>query len=173
VTALEPYWRAMARGQTGAHAEQRTAAQVSQLLTLARRHLQRNGVLSAPPFAQPQRGERSEPAALLGIDIQQVADAAGPFADRPAVVPLASVEQQPMLSRDPGAAVWLHFAPAALRGAIQEAAGNAPVRDGVEVWTSSGRYAGLLRLTPLNPHALRTVRQRERDADGGEEYSRW
>ncbi|MFE0462036.1 hypothetical protein ACFW1A_22590 [Kitasatospora sp. NPDC058965] len=161
VTALEPYWRAMTLGRTTRQSEQRTADRVGELLALARRHLQRNGVLSAPPFAQPERGERADPAGLLGLDIQQVADLAGPFADRRTVVELTGEEQHRLLSPALDRVGWLHFAPAALHPAIREVTGGAALREGSEVWTGSSRYAGLIKLVPLRPDALRAVRRRE------------
>ncbi|WP_051969754.1 hypothetical protein [Kitasatospora azatica] len=172
IAALEPYWRAMASGQTGSAAERQTDARVRELLALAREHLRRNGVLPAPPFAQAHR-RRSGPTGLLGIDTRQVADAVGPFADRQDVVPLTSDEQQKLLRGDRTAIRWIHFAPAALRSAIRQAAGTDGMVDGFEVWTTSGRYAGLLSLAPLHSNAVETVRQHERGDDPEEGYETW
>ncbi len=149
VQALEPYWEAVKRGQAVPGSEKQVARKVRELLVVARRHLLHNGVIPAPPFAEPKRA-RSGPAGLLGLGLDQVVDAAGPHADRERVVQLVSSRQLPMLSRDPSAVVWIRFAPAAVRSQLD---GQGNDRDGVDddaaVWTSSGRYAGQLRLTPL------------------------
>ena len=64
-----------------------------------------------------------------------------------------------MLSKDPGAARLVRFAPESARGA----ASRDPLGDGRwdtagndVVWTLTGRFAGVLRLVPLSGGAVRT-----------------
>ncbi|MER6310383.1 hypothetical protein [Streptomyces sp. NPDC001657] len=167
MVAMAPYWGAVERGQAGALAVRRTEERVRELLSAARRHLRTNGVLAAPPFAAGHRA-RATSANLLGTDPQRVAELVGAEADRRAVVQLSSPEQGTLLNRDPAAAVWLRFAPEAVRGEVEKAwrtGGTGQPADAL--WTSSGRYAGLIRLTPLRMGVVDTVRPRESPgADG-------
>ncbi len=168
MTALGPYWGAVDRGQAGATALPRIEERVRELLSVARNHLRRNGVVPAPPYAAAHR-TRSGSANLLGIGSQRIAEAAGPNADRQAVVQLSSAEQSTLLNRDPSAVSWLRFAPQAVRGEIERAAtGSEPTApEATAVWTTSGRYVGLLRLTPLRVGVVHTVRPRQPDEDPG------
>jgi hypothetical protein len=77
-----------------------------------------------------------------------------------------------MLSKDPGAARLVRFAPESAR---RGAASRDPLGDGGwdtagddVVWTRTGRFAGVLRLVPLSDGAVRTVRvaQEERELRG-------
>ncbi|MYR61006.1 hypothetical protein GTY54_33875 [Streptomyces sp. SID625] len=55
--------------------------------------------------------------------------------------------------------MWIRFAPRAVRAEIErawEADGSGQPAD--VLWTSSGRYAGLIRLTPLRPEVVDSVR---------------
>ncbi|WP_044367497.1 hypothetical protein [Streptomyces natalensis] len=161
VVAMAPYWGAVERGQAGAHAVRRTEERVHELLSTARLHLQRNGVLAPPPFAAAHR-TRATSASLLGTDPQRVAELVGAEADRQAVVQLSSPEQGTLLNRDPAAAVWLRFAPEAVRGEVEKAwrtSGSGQPHEAL--WTASGRYAGLIRLTPLRMGVVDTVRPRQ------------
>ncbi|MBB5933905.1 hypothetical protein [Streptomyces zagrosensis] len=161
LVAMAPYWGAVERGQAGALAVQRTEERVRDLLSTARRHLQRGGVLAPPPFAARHR-TRTTSANLLGTDPHRVAELVGAEAERQAVVQLSSPEQGTLLSRDPAAAVWLRFAPKAVRGEVEHAwrtSGSAQPEEAL--WTASGRYAGLLRLTPLRTGVVDTVRPRQ------------
>lgn len=163
--SMSTYWGAVDRGQAGARAAQRIEERVAELLSTARRHLRHNGVLAAPPFASPRRA-RATSANLLGTDPHGLAALVGAETDRQAVVQLSSPEQGALLSRDPAAAVWIRFAPGAVRDEVEKAwrtSGSGRPED-VE-WTSSGRYAGLLRLTPLRPGVVDTFRPRQ-DGDG-------
>ncbi|MFB7598407.1 hypothetical protein [Streptomyces sp. NPDC056160] len=164
--ALVPYWRAE-RGQAGTSAVRRTEERVRELLSTARHHLRRNGVLSAPPFAAARR-VRAGSASLLGTDPYRPARLVGAEADRQAVVQLSSPEQGALLSRDPADARWIRFAPGAVRDEVEKAwrAEGAPQPEDV-LWTSSGRYAGLVRLTPLRSGVVDTVRSRHGSAPGG------
>ncbi|GAB7032449.1 hypothetical protein AB0G35_03435 [Streptomyces sp. NPDC021749] len=167
MVAMAPYWGAVERGQAGALAVQRTETRVRELLSAARRHLQRNGVLAAPPFAAGHR-VRPSSANLLGTDPQRVAELVGAEADRRAVVQLSSPEQGTLLNRDPAAAVWIRFAPEAVRGEVEKTwrtGGTGLSADAL--WTSSGRYAGLIRLTPLRMGVVDTVRPRESPGPDG------
>ncbi|MGW3984592.1 hypothetical protein ACWEMN_50525, partial [Streptomyces mirabilis] len=173
MVAMEPYWGAVERGQAGALAVRRTEERVRDLLSTARRHLQHNGVLAPPPFAADHR-TRAGSANLLGTDPRRVADLVGTEADRQAVVQLSSPEQGTLLSRDPAAAVWIRFAPEAVRDEVEKTwrtTGCVPPEQ--TLWTSSGRYAGLVRLTPLRMGVVDTVRSRQNSpADGFDPYDR-
>ncbi|MFE4536627.1 hypothetical protein ACFRKB_16370 [Streptomyces scopuliridis] len=161
LVAMAPYWGAVERGQAGTLAVGRTEARVRELLSTARHHLQRNGVLAPPPFAAAHR-TRTTSANLLGTDPHRVAELVGAEADRRIVVQLSSPEQGALLSRDPAAAVWIRFAPEAVRGEVENAwrtSGSGGPEEAL--WTSSGRYAGLIRLTPLRMGVVDTVRSRQ------------
>ncbi|WEV26354.1 hypothetical protein OYE22_14985 [Streptomyces sp. 71268] len=167
VVAMGPYWGAVERGQAGALAVRRNDERVRDLLGTARRHLQRNGVLAPPPFADRHRA-RPTSANLLGTDPHRVAELVGAEPERHAVVQLSSPEQATLLNRDPQAAVWLRFAPDAVRGDVERAwrASGAPQPDDA-LWTATGRYAGLIRLTPLRMGVVDTVRPRQLADDDG------
>ncbi|MFT2015955.1 hypothetical protein ACMA1D_08950 [Streptomyces sp. 796.1] len=171
--AMRPYWGAVERGQAGALAVQRTEDRVRELLATARRHLQRAGVLAPPPFADRQR-TRATCTNLLGTDPHRVAELVGAEAERHIVVQLSSPEQATLLSRDPGAAVWIRFAPEAVRGDVERswrATGTDQADDAL--WTTTGRYAGLIRLTPLRMGVVDTVRPRHADdSDRVDAYER-
>ncbi|WP_328423200.1 hypothetical protein [Streptomyces sp. NBC_00443] len=157
---MKPYWGAVERGQAGTLAVRRTEERVRALLSTARHHLQHNGVLAPPPFAAARR-VRATSAGLLGTDPHGPADLVGAEADRQAVVQLSSPEQGALLSRDPAAAVWLRFAPRAVRDEVEKAwRSSGSVHPDEVLWTSSGRYAGLVRLTPLRIGVVHTVRPR-------------
>ncbi|MEU8519398.1 hypothetical protein [Streptomyces sp. NBC_01216] len=161
LAAMAPYWGAVERGQAGASAGRRTEERVRELLATARRHLRVNGVLAPPPFAARHR-TRSASAKLLGTDPYRVAELVGAEPDRQTVVQLSSPEQSTLLSRDPAAAVWIRFAPDAVRGEVEtawRASGTAWAEE--TLWTASGRYAGLIRLTPLRMGVVDTVRPRQ------------
>lgn len=166
LVAMGPYWGAVERGQAGTLAVRRTEERVRELLSAARRHLRHNGVLAPPPFAAARR-VRATSASLLGTDPRGLAELVGTEADRQAVVQLSSPEQGTLLSRDPAAAVWIRFAPRAVRDEIEKAwQASGAAQPGV-LWTSSGRYAGLLRLTPLRMGVVDTVRPRQSPGTGG------
>ncbi|OCC11608.1 hypothetical protein A3Q37_02295 [Streptomyces sp. PTY087I2] len=161
MAAMAPYWGAVERGQAGALAVARTEERVRELLSAARHHLWRYGVLAPPPYPAEHRA-RTTAAGLLGTDSLRVAELVGREADRGAVVQLSSPEQGALLSRDPEAALWIRFAPATLQGEVEAAwrkSGSPPVEDAL--WTSSGRYAGLIRLTPLRMGVVDTVLPRQ------------
>lgn len=179
MVAMAPYWGAVERGQAGALAVRRTEERVRELLSTARRHLQHNGVLAPPPFAAGHR-TRTGSANLLGTDPQRVAELVGAEAERHAVVQLSSPEQGTLLSRDPAAAVWIRFAPEPVRGEVEKAwrmSGSVQAEEAL--WTSSGRYAGLIRLTPLRVGVVDTVLPRQStgpdgaDAYEGRDGDRW
>ncbi|MGW1952519.1 hypothetical protein ACWCPI_07090 [Streptomyces sp. NPDC001920] len=158
--AMKHYWGAVERGQAGARAVRRTEERVRELLATARHHLRHNGVLAPPPFAAPRR-VRASSANLLGTDPYGLAELVGAQADRQTVVQLSTPEQGTLLSRDPQAAVWLRFAPAAVRDEVEKSwRTSGSVHPEEVLWTSSGRYAGLVRLTPLRMGVVHTVRPR-------------
>ncbi|MDX2543090.1 hypothetical protein ACOT81_22870 [Streptomyces sp. WI04-05B] len=165
--AMRSYWGAVERGQAGTLAATRIEGRVAELLSTARRHLRHNGVLAPPPFAAPRRA-RATSANLLGTDPQGLAELVGAETGRQAVVQLSSPDQSTLLSRDPAAAVWIRFAPLAVRDEVEKAwRANGSDRSQEVEWTSSGRYAGLLRLTPLRPGVVETFRPRDDgDSDG-------
>lgn len=170
LVAMTPYWGAVEHGQTGTLAVRRTEERVRDLLAAARRHLQRNGVLAPPPFADGHR-TRTGSANLLGTDPHGVAELVGAEADRRAVVQLSSPEQGTLLSRDPEAAVWIRFAPQAVRSEVETAwlaSGSLQPED--VLWTSSGRYAGLIRLTPLRMGVVENVRPHQSPRNPGSDW---
>ncbi|MFD4138636.1 hypothetical protein [Streptomyces sp. NPDC058572] len=184
VTALDPYWGAVERGRAGGAALTRIEQEVREQLDAAHRHLLRNGVVSAPPFARFQQ-RRGTSEGLLGIGAQRVAEATDPNPDLRRVIQLVSPDQAPLLSRDPSAVEWIRFAPEAVWNGVEARhgldpgspppaadtpSGTAPVVRSRAVWTSSGRYAGLLRLVPLRAGVVESVRLREW-ADGEERVS--
>ncbi|MEU5344026.1 hypothetical protein AB0H18_24845 [Streptomyces sp. NPDC020766] len=152
VRALEPYWESVKGGHSASGAAKQVARRVRELLDEARRHLLHNGVIPAPPYADPKRA-RSGPAGLLGLGLDRVVEVAAPGADQDLVVQLVSPAQLPLLSRDPTVVEWIRFAPAAVRDQV-----DGPEADGDgAVWTYSGRYAGQLRLTPLRAGSVETL----------------
>ncbi|MFH9264200.1 hypothetical protein ACH4KN_08055 [Streptomyces sp. NPDC017546] len=166
MAAMAPYWGAVERGQAGALAVARTEERVRELLSAARHHLWRYGVLAPPPYPADHRAHTTA-AGLLGTDSLRVAELVGREADRGAVVQLSSPEQGALLSRDPEAALWIRFAPGTLQGEIEAAwrkSGSPPAEEAL--WTSSGRYAGLIRLTPLRMGVVDTVLPRQSTGGG-------
>ncbi|QNP64097.1 hypothetical protein [Streptomyces genisteinicus] len=158
--AMDAYWGAVERGQAGALAARNTEDRVRELLSDARIHLQRNGVLAAPRFAAAHR-VRAGSANLLGTDPHRVASLVGAESERNTVVQLSSPEQGALLSRDPAAAVWVRFAPEAVRTDVETAwRANGAAQHEEPLWTATGRYAGLIRLTPLRMGVVDTVRPR-------------
>ncbi|MGW4871355.1 hypothetical protein [Streptomyces chartreusis] len=165
--AMKHYWGAVERGQAGARAVRRTEERVRELLSTARHHLQHNGVLAPPPFAAPRR-VRASSANLLGTDPHGLAELVGADADRQAVVQLSTPEQGTLLSRDPASATWLRFAPGAVRDEVEKSwRASGSVHPEQVLWTSSGRYAGLVRLTPLRVGVVHTVRARHGSGPDG------
>ncbi len=164
---MKHYWGAVERGQAGARAVRRTEERVRELLSTARHHLQHNGVLAPPPFAAPRR-VRATSANLLGTDPHGLAELVGADADRQAVVQLSTPEQGTLLSRDPASATWLRFAPGAVRDEVEKSwRASGSVHPEQVLWTSSGRYAGLVRLTPLRVGVVHTVRARHGSGPDG------
>ncbi|WP_324794947.1 hypothetical protein SJX93_18690 [Streptomyces cyaneofuscatus] len=161
MVAMKPYWGAVERGQAGALAVRRTEERVRDVLSDARHHLWHNGVL-APPRHPAEHRARTSAAGLLGTDSLRVAELMGRDTDGQAVVQLSSPEQGSLLSRDPEAARWIRFAPRTLQGEVETAwhKSGSPPPDGA-LWTSSGRYAGLIRLTPLRMGVVDTVLPRQ------------
>ncbi|MFJ7327129.1 hypothetical protein ACIQVN_12925 [Streptomyces cyaneofuscatus] len=161
MVAMHPYWGAVERGQAGALTVRRTEERVRAVLSEARHHLWHNGVL-APPRHPAEHRARTSAAGLLGTDSLKVAELMGQDTDGQAVVQLCSPEQGSLLSRDPEAARWIRFAPRTLQGEVETAwhKSGSPPPDGA-LWTSSGRYAGLIRLTPLRMGVVDTVLPRQ------------
>ncbi|MFE0517058.1 hypothetical protein ACFW2E_46290, partial [Streptomyces sp. NPDC058964] len=174
VTALAPYWGAVARGQAGVDALTDVEQRVRQMLEVTRRHLFTHGVVSPPPFARSV-DRRCNAEDLLGIGHQRVADAIEPDPQGRRIVDLTSPDQSPLLSRDPSRVEWIRFAPQAVwkgaeghggpgAGSRQDDEAPAMASAGVRsrsVRTSSGRYAGLLKLVPLRLGVVTSVRLRE------------
>ncbi|MER5575647.1 hypothetical protein [Streptomyces massasporeus] len=174
VKALDPYWGAVARGQTGVGALTVVEQRMRQMLEVTRRHLFTHGVVSPPPFARSV-DRRHNAEGLLGIGHQRVADAIEPDPQGRRIVDLTSPDQTPLLSRDPSRVEWIRFAPQAVwEGAEGHGGPGAEPRQDTEapavgsggmrsrsVWTSTGRYAGLLKLIPLRLGVVTSVRLRE------------
>ncbi|MEU6357784.1 hypothetical protein ABZ896_52280, partial [Streptomyces sp. NPDC047072] len=174
VHALGLYWGVVSRGQAGAGALTDVERRIRQMLEVTRRHLFTQGVVSPPPFTR-SADRRGSAEGLLGIGHQRVADAIELDPQGRRMVDLASADQAPLLSRDPGAVEWIRFAPQAVwkgtdgregTGVATREPRQAPavVTEGVHsrsVWTPTGRYAGLLKLVPLRLGVVTSVRLRE------------
>ncbi|MGW2821204.1 hypothetical protein ACWC24_09390 [Streptomyces sp. NPDC001443] len=174
VGALDPYWGAVARGQAAGPALSRVEERMRLMLEVTRRHLFTQGVVSPPPYARSVE-RRGNAEGLLGIGHQRVADAIEPDPQGRRIVDLASPLQTPLLSKDPAGVEWIRFAPQAVwsgtegRGGTGDGAGpdgrspeaTPPGMRSRSVWTSTGRYAGLLKLVPLRTGVVRPVRLRE------------
>ncbi|WP_427168366.1 hypothetical protein ACQF4J_44465 [Streptomyces sp. C1-1] len=174
VHALDLYWGVVSRGQAGAGALTDVERRIRQMLEVTRRHLFTQGVVSPPPFTR-SADRRGSAEGLLGIGHQRVADAIELDPQGRRMVDLASADQAPLLSRDPGAVEWIRFAPQAVwkstdghggtgAGAREPWQAPAVVTEGVpsrSVWTPTGRYAGLLKLVPLRLGVVASVRLRE------------
>jgi hypothetical protein len=133
------------------------AAAVRQGIAAARTHLERDGVVSVPRFTRPNR-RRADPMALLGTGVQRVREALGAEFRPAASRPLWSRDQFALLSKDPAAVQTVTFAPAAVRAAIARGEPEGSAARG-PVWTSGGRFAGTVRLTPLRDGTVETVRR--------------
>ncbi|MPY34494.1 hypothetical protein FNH09_25605 [Streptomyces adustus] len=174
VGALDPYWGAVARGQAAGPALSRVEERMRLMLEVTRRHLFTQGVVSPPPYARSVE-RRGNAEGLLGIGHQRVADAIEPDPQGRRIVDLASPRQAPLLSKDPTGVEWIRFAPQAVWSGTEGrgGAGGGAEPDGRSpgttppgmrsrsVWTSTGRYAGLLKLVPLRTGVVRPVRLRE------------
>ncbi|MFD8999595.1 hypothetical protein ACFV0T_01190 [Streptomyces sp. NPDC059582] len=174
VSALDPYWGAVVRGQGGGPALTRVEQEMRHKLEVTRRHLFTQGVVSPPPYTR-SADRRGDAEGLLGIGHQRVADAMEPDPQGRRIVDLASPDQTPLLSRDPASVEWIRFAPQAVWDATEGHTGPAASAEQDEdtpamaapgvrsrsVWTSTGRYAGLLKLVPLRVGVVRPVRLRE------------
>ncbi|MFE2585375.1 hypothetical protein [Streptomyces sp. NPDC059378] len=174
VGALDPYWGAVARGQAAGPALSRVEERMRLMLEVTRRHLFTQGVVSPPPYARSVE-RRGNAEGLLGIGHQRVADAIEPDPQGRRIVDLASPRQTPLLSKDPTSVEWIRFAPQAVWSGTEGRAGAGegarpdgrtpgtppPGMRSRSVWTSTGRYAGLLKLVPLRTGVVRPVRLRE------------
>jgi hypothetical protein len=161
VDALRRHWGE--RGSGGQGPAVTLEAAVRRGMEAARHHLERNGIVPAPPFARGER-HRGDPLALLGIGVHRVREALDPEASGARLVPLCTAGQLALLSRDPTAAQVIRIAPEAVRSALAAPAGSfddpGHGASGHAVWTASGRFAGAVRLTPLRAGAVETVRIR-------------
>jgi hypothetical protein len=154
VEILAPYWGVVERDPADALAlpvEQRAGA----ILAAHRRYLVRCGVAAPPPFGRSSPG-RPAWSALLGVRSDALGQILGGAAGPDTVAPLCRKPQLRLLSRDPAVAHWIRFAPVAVR---PERAADEDV-----VWTTAGRFAGVLQLIPLRTDVVRTVRQRHNNA---------
>ncbi|MFD0579414.1 hypothetical protein [Dactylosporangium darangshiense] len=117
------------------------------------RYVRRDGIQN-PPADWPDRPGRAQLVSTWwrGLDAFRRAIASG----RP-VQQLCSDDQVQLLSRNPGAAATVAFAPRSARNVLADPAGNEPVDveapftdgRGELVWTAAGTSAGVLHLVPL------------------------
>jgi hypothetical protein len=154
-------------------------ADVAALFSRLREHQVRHGVAEPPGFLR--RGARKPPRdRLVGIDRARLSRAVALREDSPDVRQLCTANQLRMLDREPGASRWVRFAHHSIRADAGEARGAgsagrgradrpgreadrpAADQDGV-AWLTTGRYAGAMRLTPLEFGAAKPMRG---DADG-------
>ncbi|WP_432097863.1 hypothetical protein [Streptomyces sp. WAC 04229] len=169
---LSPYWHVVLRDPSSA-VTLPVQARTDQQMLVYQRHLGQAGTTPAPPFAAAAT-VRPDPATLMGVDLRRIVDVLRPDS-RGQALQLCSPGQLRLLDRAPTAARSFGFVPQAMQGAFWEALGGSagvsqPRADGVEesvaastaahlpeiVWTASGRFAGLLRLVPLSPAAVRS-----------------
>ncbi|MEU0370901.1 hypothetical protein ABZ070_11670 [Streptomyces sp. NPDC006283] len=159
VTILATRWAAVER-------EPATAGGVSlrprmdELLDEEHRRLGRDGAAAAPPYA-PDPANRPGIASLLGVSADRVGRLLGEGGAEH-LVPLCGAEHRRLLSKDPQAARLFRFAPEAMRrGAEPDTGQDAwPAAEDV-VWTAGGRHAGVLKLVPMRPETVRSVRGEE------------
>ncbi|MCM2388842.1 hypothetical protein [Streptomyces albipurpureus] len=161
--ALRRHWGAVDHGvPAAANGHPATADEaVRRGIDAVHRQLHRNGVLPAPVFARRDRS-RGDSMALLGVGPHRVWEALVPESAGRRLRPLCSPAQLALLSRDPTAARLLRFAPAAVRPVLESdrsgrlgGDGEAALDDAV--WMSSGRFVGVLELTPLRSGTVQTV----------------
>lgn len=142
-------------------------AAVSRAIAAAGLGLRDNGVVPAPPYARQDR-VRADASALLGIGAQRVRDVLNTGSEQGRPLLLCPPAQLSLLSRDPAEARSIAFAPQAVRPVVEVRAGGLGT-DGVPaamVWTTSGRFAGTLRLVPLRAGVVENVRVRTWAGDG-------
>ena len=152
-------WAALERDPSAA-VRIRTGGRVTELLDKERACLVRDGAAAPPPYLRTP-GHRPGTAELLGLSTDGVDRLLDPGDETPPPRPLCAPGRRRMLSRDPGRARSVRFAPeAARRGATVEAGGESRWNTTGEdvVWTSAGRFAGVLRLVPLRGGTVHTVR---------------
>ncbi|WP_317445854.1 hypothetical protein [Streptomyces collinus] len=134
---------------------------VSRAIAAAGLGLRDNGVVTAPPYARQDR-VRGDASALLGIGAQRVREVLNTGSEQGRPLLLCPPAQLSLLSRDPAEARSIAFAPQAVRPVVEVRAGGLGP-DGVPaamVWTTSGRFAGTLRLVPLRAGVVENVRVR-------------
>jgi hypothetical protein len=173
---LQPCWPALLSASERARelrAGDRARDGIEATLQFARQY----GV-GVPPF--PREGvRRPGPEALLGISTDQVADALSDLDDPVGPLPLCDADQLRVLVRTPADSREIRFAPVSTRSRVlgargltadlPEFSGGPGWRESVEdaVWMESGRYAGVLRLSPFAVGAVRTFQTlQDEDPDG-------
>ena len=178
VHLLRPCWPVLLGGPDPVR-QLRVEERVRDHLGESLRFGQRHGVGEAPPFARDP-GSRPGPDALLGIGVDQVADALADLDDRAGLRPLCDSGQLRMLAHTAGDEHDIRFAPSSTRsrvlaaggergGGLRGFPGEPGWRDGADdtVWVDSGRYVGVLRLSPFTIGAVRTFQSRQdEDPDG-------
>jgi outer membrane biosynthesis protein TonB len=165
--ALRRHWGAADRSTGGDGPAATLETAVRRAIEAVHHHLERNGVVPAPPSARRER-HRGDPMSLLGIGVHRVREALDPEASGVRLLPLCTAGQLALLSRDPTAAQLIRIAPDAVRSAL-----DGPLAGGYDggyddgypesgraVWTASGRFAGAMRLTSLRSGVVETVRTR-------------
>jgi hypothetical protein len=119
----------------------------------------------APSFARDRKA-RPGSADLLGVGTARTAELLAGRGDDSQLT-LCAFQHRWMLSKDPAAARRLRFAPEAVRRdqgrELSEHEWHALADD--IVWTSTGRFAGALRLVPLRAGIVRAVRSTARHHD--------
>ncbi|MEU5399626.1 hypothetical protein ABZ348_10035 [Streptomyces sp. NPDC005963] len=165
VDALRRHWGAVVPGVPAPQDHPATTDEaVRRGIESVHRQLRSNGVLPVPAFARRGR-DRGDSMALLGVGPQRVWEALIPELAGRRLRPLCSPAQLPLLSRDPSAARLLRFAPAAVRPVLESDRSGRSGQFGDDgetalddaVWMSSGRFVGVLELTPLRAGTVQTV----------------
>ncbi|WP_329021258.1 hypothetical protein [Streptomyces sp. NBC_00690] len=165
VDALRRHWGAVVPGVPAPQDHPATTDEaVRRGIESVHRQLRSNGVLPVPAFARRGR-DRGDSMALLGVGPQRVWEALIPELAGRRLRPLCSPSQLALLSRDPSAARLLRFAPAAVRPVLEsdrsgrsgQFGGDGETALDDAVWMSSGRFVGVLELTPLRAGTVQTV----------------
>ncbi|MFF3285767.1 hypothetical protein [Streptomyces sp. NPDC003023] len=134
---------------------------MDELLDEEHRRLIRDGAAAPPPYAADP-ANRPGIASLLGVSSDRVGRLLGDGGDEDPVL-LCGAEHRRLLSKDPHAARLFRFAPEAMRrGAEPESGQDAwPAAAEDVIWTAGGRHAGVVKLVPMRPETVRSVRGEE------------
>ncbi|MGW7463632.1 hypothetical protein ACWGJT_02740 [Streptomyces xantholiticus] len=134
---------------------------MDELLDEEHRRLIRDGAAAPPPYAADP-ATRPGIASLLGVSSDRVSRLLGDGGEEYPVL-LCGAEHRRLLSKDPHAARVFRFAPEAMRRGAQPASGQDAWPAAAEdvIWTAGGRHAGVVKLVPMRPETVKSVRGEE------------